>query len=435
MLSRLQELKPDMLKCNRCNFCKMAPFPTITDAKYEDICPIFKHFRMHGYTASGQSYASLAILDGRIEPDQEFADDLAACTACGACATMCMHHTEADRLEINMVLREHLVDEGFAPGVHKKAMANLEEHDNIYGDKLKNSPGAWAQGLNLKKLPAEKAEVLLFAGCSTRHNASYAASARKLAELLLAAGVDVGILGDDEPCCGLPAYWRGFRDLFVDKATGVKKTFDDLGVKKIVVLGGSCYGAIKARYHEYAEMPQAELLHATECLAQLIEEGKLKLPNAVNKVVTYHDPCYLGRRSELKEKWVGERKTAFGQMEYFDPPRKLNYGTTGVFDPPRTILKAIPGLEFKEMHRIREYSWCCGGGGGTREAAPEVEKTTALDRLDEARDVAAECIVTACPYCEQTFSTAKQKSEREDIRQLEVLDIVDLAYEAAGLKA
>ncbi|HBU11588.1 MAG TPA: hypothetical protein DEB31_02305, partial [Clostridiales bacterium] len=330
----MQELKPDMLKCNRCNFCKMAPFPTITSAKYEDICPIFKYHRMHGYTASGQSYASLAILDGRIEPDAEMAGDLSCCTACGACATMCMRHTETDRLEINMALREHFVEGGFAPDVHSKAMDNLKKYGNVYGDKLKNSPGAWASGLKLKKLPGESAEVLLFSGCATRHNASYAASARKLAELLLAAGVDVGILGDDEPCCGLPAYWRGFRELFMENAAGVKQTLDGAGVKQIVALGGSCYGALKARYHEYAEAPQTEVLHATEYLARLVNEGKLKLKNAVRKTVTYHDPCYLGRRSELKEKWTGERKTAFGQMEYFDPPRTLNYGTDGVFDPP-----------------------------------------------------------------------------------------------------
>lgn len=434
MESRLQELKPDMLKCNRCNFCKMVPFPTIVDSKYEDICPIYHHYRMHGFTGSGQSYASIAILDGRVEPDQTFAEQQAACTACGACTTMCMHHTETDRLEINMALREHLVDSGFSPAAHKQAMENLRQHDNVYGDKLKNTPGAWAKGLDLKILPEQKAKVLLFAGCSTRHNAAYAKSARRLAQLLIAAGVDVGILGDDEPCCGLPAFWRGYKDLFVDKANSVSQTINDLGVEKVIVLGGSCYGTMKARYHEYTEKPKIGIFHATVFLAELIGKGKLQLPNPVHKTVTYHDPCYLGRRSELKQKWVGEIKQAFGQLEYHDPPKKANYGTEGVYNEPRIILNAIKGLKFNEMHRIREYAWCCGGGGGVREAVPEVEQSTALNRLEEARDVGADVMVTACPYCEQTFATTKLKSDRDDVQQMQVVDIVDLVFEAAGLK-
>ncbi|MDL2238128.1 (Fe-S)-binding protein [Christensenellaceae bacterium OttesenSCG-928-K19] len=434
MRERLQELKYDMLKCNRCNFCKMAPFPTIVSKQYEDICPIFKHYRMHGFTGSGQSYASIAILEDRVTPDQTFAEQQAACTACGACTTMCMHHTETDRLEINMALREHLVDEGFSPEVHKKAIENLKQHDNLYGD-LKISPGAWAEGLNLKKFPEQKAKVLLFAGCATRYNAAYAASARKFAELLLKAGVDVGILGDDEPSCGLPAFWRGYKDVFVDKAKSVTQQLNDLGVDKIICMGGSCYGTLKARYHEYAEKPAIGVFHATTVLAELIGKGKLALTTPVPMTVTYHDPCYLGRRSEFKNKWQGEIKTAFGQMDYYDPPKRHNFGTDGIYDEPRKILAAIPGLTFNEMHRIREYAWCCGGGGGVHDAVPEVEQSTALNRLEEARDVKADCIVSACPYCENTFSLTKKKSDRKEIREMQVLDIVDLVYKAAGLDA
>ena len=102
--------------------------------------------------------------------------------------------------------------------------------------------------------------------------------------------------------------------------------------------------------------------------------------------MTYHDPCYLGRQSEPPLAWQGEERQTHGVMRYFTPPKPINYGVNGVFDAPRQVLRAIPGLQFVEMHRIREYAYCCGGGGGVPDAHPNVARSAAIQRVDEARD-------------------------------------------------
>jgi Fe-S oxidoreductase len=186
-----------------------------------------------------------------------------------------------------------------------------------------------------------------------------------------------------------------------------------------------------AKYPEYARRPQAQVVHATELLARLIEEGKLPLPRPVGRKVTYHDPCYLGRQSEPPLAWKGEYKTTHGCMPYADPPREINRGVRGVFDPPRRILHAIRTLDFVEMDRIREYSFCCGGGGGVPEAYPDLARATALHRLEEAAGVGAECLVTACHHCRANLTGAQRSAQRE----LPVVDIVDLVYEASGIEA
>jgi Fe-S oxidoreductase len=114
-------------------------------------------------------------------------------------------------------------------------------------------------------------------------------------------------------------------------------------------------------------------------------------------------------------------------LTYFDPPKPINYGVNGVYDPPRRILEQIPGLDLTEMHRIREYSLCCGGGGGVPDAHPEVAKNAAQSRIEEARDVGAEAIVTACHYCKHNLKRWQSDGGTP------VLDLIDIVYEAAGL--
>jgi Fe-S oxidoreductase len=331
---------------------------------------------------------------------------------------------------VNMALREHIVDEGHGPSAHRQMIENLAAHGHPDGAN-RTSLSSWAEGLNLEVAPANSASVLLLAGCGVSRDSDASAVARKLALLMSRARVDFTILGDEEDCCGLPAYWTGHRDLFSRIAAARAERFDDLGVDTIVATSGSCLGAMRSKYPEYARGPRAQVIHATELLARLIEEGKLPLPESVRRKVTYHDPCYLGRQSEPPLSWDGEYKKTHGCMTYADPPREINRGTRGVFDPPRRILRAIRGLDFVEMDRIREYAFCCGGGGGVPQAYPELARKTALHRLEEAAGVGAECLVTACHHCRANFRQAQQ-SARDG---LPVVDIVDLVYQASGIGA
>jgi Fe-S oxidoreductase len=431
-IEKLQSKEKDMKMCMRCSHCKIAPLPTVVKNEFIENCPIHRFYDFHAYSGGGQSVMALSLLDGRIEANQALADIVFKCATCGYCDMACNFNMDVDRQGINIALREHLVELGLAPKAHTLAMENLKNHGHIAG-KLTRSSGEWAEGLGLKVLPQQKAKVLLYAGCSQRTNSGDADIIIKLARLLLQAGVDVGILGDEEPCCGLPAYQRGFADIFTERAAQVSELIDRLGVESVVITDGSCLGSIRSKYPLYGSKPKTKVLHATEFLAPLIKEGKLKLKKPVKVRVTYHDPCYLGRMSEVKEPWVGEVKVAFGQLIYTDPPKPQYFGTTGVFDAPREILKAIKGIEFNEMRRIREYAFCCGGGGGAPETNPEMSASAAHYRLAEVKDVGAEYLITACAKCEQHFITSLGSAD-PSLKHIKVVDILELVYEAADIK-
>jgi Fe-S oxidoreductase len=152
-----------------------------------------------------------------------------------------------------------------------------------------------------------------------------------------------------------------------------------------------------------------EVLHMVEILLQLIKGGSIKFRKEIPLDVTYHDPCHLGRRLSQAP-------------GYYIPGKAVN----GLYEEPRKIISAIPGINLIEMYRIKEYAWCCGAGGGVREAYPDFSLWVAEERIKEARAVGAEAIVTACPWCERNFMDA---IERSGI-QMKVYDIVDLVYEA-----
>jgi Fe-S oxidoreductase len=129
--------------------------------------------------------------------------------------------------------------------------------------------------------------------------------------------------------------------------------------------------------------------------------------------------------------WEGEEKKVFGQIVTFDPPKPRDNGARGVYDQPRDLLRAIPGVELVEMERIREYSWCCGAGGGCREAYPEYSAWTAGERITEAEATGADALVTACGWCERNFLDATAGGDGR-IAVLDVLDLVERALAPAA---
>ena len=430
-IERLIELEYEMQKCFRCNLCKMIPLPVVKNPDYFDVCPANREYVFHSYSGSGKHIMALALVQDRIKADEKLAAVTYACTTCGACDVSCKYNMDAERHQVNMALREHMVDVDLDPDVHRRTLENLKLYGHPDGKPIA-SPGEWSKDLGLKKLPEGKAQVLLFAGCLQRNDSQSAETARKMATLMRHAGVDFGILGDDELSCGLQAYWTGYRDFFRQNAGKVLSVLNKAGVKIIVAVSGSCLGAFRSKYPEYADAPQAKVLHATEFLWSLIKDKKLKLPGAVNRKVTYHYPCYLVRQSEPPVVWQGEKKTALGVVDYYEPPKPVNMGTNGVFDAPREILKVVKGIKFIEMHRIREYSFCCGGGGGVPNAYPEMARSAALHRFEEASDVGAEYLVTACHQCRINLTRAGESAGKG--ATMPVIDIIDIVYEAAKAK-
>jgi len=427
-LTALQHLEEDMKKCFRCSLCKMIPLPAIRQPRYADGCPASRLYHVHGYSGSGKSIMALSLLDGRIEADEALARVTFACTACGLCDVACKFIMEAERHLINMALREHLVDSGFGMPAHQQGVQRLRDTGRERPSSFSLSDWARSQGLPI--WPEAQCETLLLVGRDAEDPAASAETAAKLARLLRRAGTPVGVLGDAEPDTGRLAYWSGQRELFETHARDFTRLLDSTGVSTVVVLSGCDFGMLRAKYPQYGARPRARVLHAAQMLHRLVQRAALKLKRPLHRTVTYHDPCYLGRQSEPPVAWQGQSLLTHGCMTYTLPPRPINRGVAGVFDQPRNLLRRVRGLEFVEMHRIREYAFCCGGGGGVPLAFPELARATALHRLEEARDTGADQLVTACTLCRETFSRAQEALPPQS--RLPVIDIVDLVFEACG---
>ena len=204
--------------------------------------------------------------------------------------------------------------------------------------------------------------------------------------------MDFGILGAKERCCGSTAFRVGAVDMFEKYKKANVKQLNGLGIKTLVTACAGCYSTFA---NEYTGELDFEVLHIVEFIARLVAEEKLTFKNELNLKVTYHDPCHIGR-----------------------------YG--GLYDEPREILKALPGVDFREMVRIREYSLCCGSGGGVKTAYPEVAMETAKMRVREAKDTGAEMIVTCCPFCEMNL----KDGANADPEPMQVVDLLQLVSEA-----
>jgi Fe-S oxidoreductase len=251
----------------------------------------------------------------------------------------------------------------------------------------------WAEGLSVKTF-TEGMEILYFPCCYLSYDPRLKRVAKATANILNKAEVDFGILGTQENCCGESIRKTGDEDLFKRLAKENIKTFIDNGVKKILVSSPHCYHAFKNEYAEFKV--NFEVVHISQYLLELINEGRLEINKEYMKKVAYHDPCYLGRHN-------------------------------GLYDQPRESLKKIPGVELKEMPDARVDSLCCGGGGGRIwMETPKNERFSDL-RLGQAIDVGAEVLATACPYCITNFEDSRMN--REDSEAIAVKDITEIIQE------
>ncbi len=320
-------------------------------------------------------------------------------------------------------LRAKLVEDGQLLPQHKPVIDSLRKEDNMML-KPKAERGKWAEGLNVKNVTKEKAAVLFHAGCRISFDEELQKVARTAVTLLKNAGVDIGIMGKDELCCGGRAYSMGYREEFARCAKKNMEAWTKAGVKTIVTSCSDGYHAFKRLYPTVGS--KFEVLHTVEYLDKLIKEGKIKFSKNIPLKVTYHDPCHLGRQGEPYVPWQGKEKKIFNQIVVYEPRKPRYNGAWGIYDPPRNVLKSIPGIELVEMERIRECAWCCGAGGGVKEAYPEFSNWTATERLEEAKETGAEAIVSACGWCERNFLDAI----KENGDKMKVLDVAELVQQA-----
>jgi Fe-S oxidoreductase len=392
------------------------------DADHSYVCPSIAKFNFHAYSGGGRVNIISAALKNGTNYTDKLEDIIYNCQLCGGCDISCKYGMDMEVLEPIYEFRKQAIADGKTNPALEKVIAGLKKTG--YMVPANGKRGAWAKGLDIKDANKTKVDVLYFVGCQTSFNEDQWKVAEATANILTKAGVNFGIMGDAEICCGSRAFQMGYEKEFIDQAkkniAAIKKT----GAKTVVTGCADGYHALKVLYERFNLNPGFEVMHVVEYIDKLVKSGKLKLKKKVNLSVTYHDPCRLGRLGEPWVKWNGKRIP--GDRFVFEPQKPYRRGAKGVYDPPRDLLKAIPGLIFTEMTRIKEYSWCCGAGGGVIESNPEFAVWTGEKRIEEAVSTGAEALVTACPWCEKTFNEAIKASSSN----YKVYDIVELVEKA-----
>ena len=393
----LDEVKNWAARCSRCGTCKY------TFGQYLPSCPPGQRFRLEGYYPSGRLWIGKGLQDGVLSTeDEDVLERIYTCTACRACEVSCVNLCKDHIVEVVEAIRQMAVSQGCLVPAHVFMIDSLKKNDNVL-DKPKEERGAWAEGLDLKDITKEKTDVVYRAGCMISFDPEIWGAARDAIALLQQAGVDVGIAGKEEACCGGKAYEMGYQGELGKYAAHNIEAWANAGVKTVVTPCSDGYYAFKRLYPELGS--SFEVLHMVEFIDRLIKENKLKFTRRVPMTVTYHDPCHLGRRDHV-----------------YVPGEPI----MGIYDAPRDIIKSIPGVELVEMERIKENAWCCGAGGGVKEAYPDFNDWTAQERIEEARSTGAEALVTACGWCERNFIDAINDMGEK----MRVYDIVELVQQA-----
>jgi Fe-S oxidoreductase len=320
-------------------------------------------------------------------------EEIWRCTTCGKCPQRCPR--DVKQIESGVSLRRVATEYGVFPAsvrpVRTVSGSLVGEGNPLNEERKKRAD--WAEGLSVKPF-TEGTEILYFPDCYCSYDPRLKKVARATAAILNKAGVDFGILGAKESCCGESIRKTGDEEVFKRLAKENIKTFIDHGVKKILVSSPHCYHTFKNEYPEFRV--NFEVVHISQYLLELIRSERLTLNKEYRKKVAWHDPCYLGRHN-------------------------------GIYDEPREVLKRVPGLELIEMPESREESFCCGGGGGRIwMETPKGERFSDL-RLEQASAVGAAVLATACPYCITNFEDSRLNREKGEA--IEIKDITEIISE------
>jgi Fe-S oxidoreductase len=333
---------------------------------------------------------------GVIDPDV-----LWSCTSCGACVEQCPVDIEHVDHIMDMRRYQVLIESSF-PSEAGVMMRNLENRGNPWGVGG-NVREEWMKDLDFEVRQVEgtiddDVEYLFWVGCAGAIDDRAKKVTKAVAELLHTAGVEFAVLGSGETCSGDPARRMGneflFQQLGQENVETLNTVFEgrEPGRRKIVATCPHCFNSLGREYPQLGG--DYEVVHHTQLLGKLVEEGRLTPVTPIDRKVTYHDPCFLGRHNK-------------------------------VYTPPREILDSVQGLRTQEMHRCKDRGFCCGAGGARMWMEEKIGKRINVERTEEALDLDPDVISTACPFCITMLSDAltSKKQNGEAKEHVEVLDV------------
>jgi Fe-S oxidoreductase len=364
-------------------------------ARCQDVCPAYlsgKELNPMTIVTDVRDYANEhapILLSGELPEENMVArfkpEAIWACTTCHACVDVCPVYIE--HVPKLTDARRHLVMEAMEyPEELEVALGNLEVNSNPYGFGP-HERADWASDLDVKI--AEPAEYIYFTGCAASFDERNKKVARATIQTLQRAGLDVGILGMEEGCSGDPARRAGNDFLFQMLAETNLATFQELGVKKIIASCPHCFHTLGKEYKAYGG-DELEVIHHSQIISQLQEEGKIPVGELEGKKVTFHDPCYLGR--------IG-----------------------GETEAPRS---AIGGVDVEAERHGRE-SFCCGAGGAQMWMEEDADKRVNEIRAKELADTGADVVAVGCPFCSTMVSDGLKSTGNE----MEVLDVAEIVWQ------
>lgn len=318
--------------------------------------------------------------------------DLWSCTTCGACLTRCPAFITPPEQVVDL-RRYQVLMTGNMPKSVGDTLRNMERQGNPWGMPPENRLN-WAEGLEVRELaPGDEVEVLLYVGCAAAFDERNKKVVQSFVRLLNKAGVDFGVLGFDEACCGETARRMGHEYIFQVMAEENIAIFKEIKFQRMVTACPHCFNTLK---NEYPQMGgEFEVLHYSEMLSDLVASGQLPTNGQVNgSTLAYHDSCYLGRYNNI-------------------------------YNQPREILDQA-GTNRVELSRNGENSFCCGGGGGMMWMETDPNTRINNQRLEEVLDAEVDTVATACPYCLTMFDDAiRTKAVGEQVQVLDIVEVLE----------
>jgi Fe-S oxidoreductase len=376
-----RDLNEALISCEKCHFCNT-------------VCPI-----VDTRITQGPFGINRAIYYGLQwnEFTESLRDLVYSCTTCGKCDLMCKKVSRAlPLIEIFEKAREYfLVEKMLGPMPDQVGvLKNMHVRGNPWGNPS-HERTQWAEGLDIPFASKDnKVDVLYFVGCASSYDAQAQKIAKNLSKILKQAGVNFGVL-ENETCSGHEARRMGETGLFAYLSEANMEMFKQTETNHIVTGDPHSFYSFTQEYPGQGNGFTVQ--HHTQFLNELIDDRKLKFTTKLNKTVTYHDPCYLGRHSEI-------------------------------FEEPRKLIQSIPGVTLVEMENARADSDCCGMGGGRMWMEPPKglisSQAIAEKRVYQALDTGAEILLTACPFCNITLNDAVKSLEKEGT--IKVMDITEL---------
>ena len=374
-------------RCFRCGYCKF------TSDYYDFNCPSYRKFGFETYAPGGRMWLIQAWLNGEIKNSDRFQEILFSCATCANCVEHCVFTFSDDLVNIFIAAREEMVNKGIIPPPVRDYLKNINTSGNPYKEPA-NERGKWADGTSIPAYDGH--EYLFYIGCVGSYDERAKKIARTVGNVLIKAGVSLGILGNRETCDGNEVRSLGEMGLFQHLAEQNITLFKKLRVKKIITLDPHAFNTFTQDYPSLGG--EFEIYHYTQVLAPLIQSKKLSLRDYPAKI-TFHDPCYLGRHN-------------------------------GEYEAPRKILESIPGVSLIEMDQNRENAFCCGGGGGNffTDILGGGDDSPNKIRVRQALDSGARIIAVACPQCAKMLEDAVKAEEVG--QKIEVLDVAEIVTRA-----